>query len=188
MQKQPLAPLTRSCGWRSSIEDWSGWKNREDRSVRTNKSRWASRRTKNFTETRWRNNTSPFLLLNFTRPWKFQRNSRHPPKKYLEFFPKRKTTEKIPESNRGSSLRRSVKLAIGDTVDGKGPAETPVEVGSLSHCLQGFFSTVPGGFLAGFLNHQQYLGGKTPPPKKNQPIGECWKRKAHTRWAPTSYK
>ena len=30
----------------------------------------------------------------------------------------------------------------------------PVEVGSLSHYLQGF-STIPGGFLAGFLNHQQ---------------------------------
>ena len=30
---------------------------------------------------------------------------------------------------------------------------SPVEVGSLSHYLQGF-STIPGG--AGFLNHQQY--------------------------------
>ena len=43
---------------------------------------------------------------------------------------------------------------LGGTVDGKNPA--PVEVGSLSHYLQGF-STIPGGFLAGFrTNHQQY--------------------------------
>ena len=33
---------------------------------------------------------------------------------------------------------------------------SPVEVGSLSQYLQGF-STIPGGFLAGFLNHQQDL-------------------------------
>ena len=38
------------------------------------------------------------------------------------------------------------------TVDGRNLA--PVEVGSLSHYLQGF-STIPGGCL-GFLNHQQY--------------------------------
>ena len=37
--------------------------------------------------------------------------------------------------------------------------ETPVEVGSLSHDLQGF-STIPAGFLARFLNHQQYHNGK----------------------------
>ena len=33
---------------------------------------------------------------------------------------------------------------------------SPAEVGSVSHCLQGF-STIPSG--AGFLNHQQYLCG-----------------------------
>ena len=33
---------------------------------------------------------------------------------------------------------------------------TPIEVGSLSHDLQGF-STIPGGWLEmGFQNHQQY--------------------------------
>ena len=31
--------------------------------------------------------------------------------------------------------------------------ESPVEDGSLSHYLQ-FFFNIPGGFLAGFLNHQ----------------------------------
>jgi len=42
-----------------------------------------------------------------------------------------------------------------DTVDAsRNPAITPVEVGSLSHYLQGF-STISGGCL-GFLNHQQY--------------------------------
>ena len=40
----------------------------------------------------------------------------------------------------------------GNTVRGRNPA--PVEVGSLSHYLQGF-STIPGG-VCGFLNHQQY--------------------------------
>ena len=40
------------------------------------------------------------------------------------------------------------------TVDGRNPAPSaPVEVGSLSHYLQGF-STIPAGCL-GFLNHQQ---------------------------------
>ena len=41
------------------------------------------------------------------------------------------------------------------TVDGGNPANQ-FEVGSLSHYLQGF-CTIPGGFLAGFLNHQQYV-------------------------------
>ena len=45
------------------------------------------------------------------------------------------------------------------TVDGRNPAS--VEVGSLSHYLQGF-STIPGGFLAGFLNHQQDHGSQFP--------------------------
>ena len=44
----------------------------------------------------------------------------------------------------------------GHTVDGSFEIRlTPVEVASLSHYLQGF-STIPGGFLAGFLNHQPY--------------------------------
>ena len=38
-----------------------------------------------------------------------------------------------------------------DTVDGKNPA--PVEVGTVSHYLQGF---VHPRWLAGFLNHQQH--------------------------------
>ena len=42
-------------------------------------------------------------------------------------------------------------IVMFNTVD-RNPA--PVEVGSLSSYLQGF-STIPGGFLAGFLNHQQ---------------------------------
>ena len=43
----------------------------------------------------------------------------------------------------------------GTTVDGSEILRSPVEVGSLSHYLQGF-STIPGGCL-GFLNHQQYF-------------------------------
>ena len=38
-----------------------------------------------------------------------------------------------------------------NTVDGRNPS--PVEVGSLSHCLQGFLYPR---WLARFLNHQQY--------------------------------
>ena len=41
----------------------------------------------------------------------------------------------------------------GGTVDGSEIRRPPVEVGSLSHYLQGF-STIPGGCL-GLLNHQQ---------------------------------
>ena len=42
-------------------------------------------------------------------------------------------------------------------VDGnqKSVFNSPVEFGSLSHDSQGF-STIPGGKLAGLLNHQQY--------------------------------
>ena len=40
-----------------------------------------------------------------------------------------------------------------DTVDGSEIRRSPVEVGSLSHYLQGF-STIPNGFL-GLLKHQQ---------------------------------
>ena len=39
----------------------------------------------------------------------------------------------------------------------RNPARKPVDVGSLSHYLQGF-STIPGGCL-GLLNHQQYHVG-----------------------------
>ncbi len=41
------------------------------------------------------------------------------------------------------------------TVDSSEIRRTPVEVGSLSHYLQGFFY-IPGGCL-GFLNHQRYI-------------------------------
>ena len=43
---------------------------------------------------------------------------------------------------------------IQDTVDGENPA--PVEVGSLSHYLQGFSTIQPVVTVAGFLNHQRY--------------------------------
>ena len=42
----------------------------------------------------------------------------------------------------------------------RNPVNSPVEVGSLSHYLQGF-STIPGSCL-GFLNHQQYQVVHTP--------------------------
>ena len=48
-----------------------------------------------------------------------------------------------------------------DTVDGSEILHPPVEVGSLSHYLQGF-STIPGG--AGFLNHQQYVSRRIKQP------------------------
>ena len=38
-------------------------------------------------------------------------------------------------------------------VDGWNPAVAPVEVGSFSHVY--WILYIPGGFLAGFLNHQQ---------------------------------
>ena len=47
-----------------------------------------------------------------------------------------------------------------DTVDGSEIRRAPVDLGSLSH-LQSF-STIPGGFLAGFLNHQQYVPARVP--------------------------
>ena len=50
-----------------------------------------------------------------------------------------------------SGLGRSSEPAI-NTVDGRNPAL--VDVGSLSHYLQGGF-IFEVGFLAGFLNHQQ---------------------------------
>ena len=38
-------------------------------------------------------------------------------------------------------------------------------VGSLSHCYAWFYVYIPGGFLAGFLNHQHYdVRGKHPSP------------------------
>ena len=37
---------------------------------------------------------------------------------------------------------------------------SPVEVGSLSTIVYEGFSTIPGGFLAGFLNHQLRMEGK----------------------------
>ena len=42
------------------------------------------------------------------------------------------------------------------TVDGSEIRRSPVEVGSLFHYVQGFQKHPNGGFLAGFLNHQQY--------------------------------
>ena len=48
-------------------------------------------------------------------------------------------------------FRKDPPLDPGDVDAGRNPA--PVEVGSLSHYLQGF-STIPSGCL-GYLNHQQ---------------------------------
>ena len=49
--------------------------------------------------------------------------------------------------------------SIDDTVDGSEIRRSPVEVGNLSHYLQGFSAIHTVGFLAGFLNHQQYQLG-----------------------------
>jgi len=55
-------------------------------------------------------------------------------------------------------LQRFLKLFNGDTplMATRNPAIKPVEVGSLPHDLKGFIHPVR--WLAGFLNHQQYIG------------------------------
>ena len=51
------------------------------------------------------------------------------------------------------------------TVDGSEIRRSPVEVGSLSHDLRGVLAPYRDGFLAGFLNHQQYHQSVWKPPK-----------------------
>ena len=53
---------------------------------------------------------------------------------------------------RGSEMQKKVHSLMSHTADGSEIRRSPVEVGILSHYLQGF-STIPGG--ARFLNHQQ---------------------------------
>ena len=69
----------------------------------------------------------------------------------LHLYPLPKTHEQMAKNMKPMVI---LLIIFGNTVDGRNPASVTVEVGSLSHYLQGF-STIPGVCL-GFLNHQQY--------------------------------
>ena len=76
-----------------------------------------------------------------------------------------------------STSRPKIADTIDNTVDGSEIRQSPLEVGSLSIPLFTGFLYIPGGFLAGFLNHQQYHSRDSwMYPYQRTPMGQSLKK------------